>query len=113
MENEKLDYEESLNLSKFIGSFVAEVNGKRCVCLPIKEGRIFEGKAGNYLNLKVVDHPNDWGHTHFVTYRKTKDDKDAQLPIVGNLKPINYEKRTEEQQQPANNATDTEDDLPF
>ena len=90
----------NLNLQSLKNAFVKEFKGttstKKCICIPIEENDLYEGKNGVYLNL--VAWANDKlkdEKTHLVKQsfskqfrERTSQEELKNSPIIGDVKPI-------------------------
>lgn len=115
-----MNYLESLNLSKFNGASVMEIQGattkKRCVVIPIEENYLYEGKNGIYTSLIAHERKSvgSSGDTHFLTMQIPKDKYNALTeeqrknnPIMGNMKEVT----TRSEQKATSSTTDPLNDL--
>lgn len=82
-----------LMLHKMGNPEIAEVNGRRCVCLPVDENEIFiNDKGGMYMSFDFTFSPGQWGNTHILKVSKRGIPKEDRIkrPIVGSLTPWEY-----------------------
>ena len=85
----------------------------------IDKERLFKGKSGTYLDLVLIDKPDEYGNDGFVCQSITKEEREKgiKLPIIGSWK------RHESKGKPATKPTQApkqadlpappEDDVPF
>lgn len=106
-----MNYNVKLDLNKIPGAFRKAIHGKttekECVCIPIDN--LFEGKTGAvYLDLTMVERKevSQYGDTHFAKIRVSADDYKnmseedrMSIPIVGSVKPIQYQQQEPQRQQ--------------
>lgn len=77
--------------------------GKDILVIDLAESRAKPHQNGKvYFNLEAIENkngPNDYGNTHFVKEKATKEERDARedLPFLGNGKLFDSEARREEQ----------------
>ena len=80
----------SIALTKLEGANIVDIGGKKCVCIPVEDNRIFISNRGQaYLSLSMYPYrageaPNN--NTHYLKRQKTKgEEKEAyqKAPIVG------------------------------
>lgn len=68
-----MNYDISLNLSALFNVKITEKNGKKYIIIPFEENGLFEGKKGVYLNLYMLDKPNEqFGTTHSLQLKKSQ-----------------------------------------
>lgn len=106
MENLNLE----CDLMKLVGSFIANVNGKRSVVIPIDDNDLYEfGRKdeSRALALRLVAYKSreigQFGDTHIIKQsmskvwqEKYKNKEKPQLPILGNGKEFAYEQKRPE-----------------
>lgn len=129
-----MNYNVKLDLNKIPGAFRKGILGKttekECVCIPIDN--LFVGKTGAvYLDLTIVERKevSQYGDTHLVKLRVSADDYKnmseedrMSIPIVGSVKPIQYQQQEPQRQQAQQQQQEKQqyeeqqqqyDDLPF
>lgn len=89
----------------------------------IDKTRLFEGKAGKWLDLVLIDKPDEYGNDGFVCQSCTKEERErgVRMPIIGSWKRIGSKKEQpkqalRQQQLPSAQASTqppVEDDVPF
>lgn len=94
------NYKLKLDLAKLCGAQVVEVQGRKCIVLPIDDNGIFISQRGAaYLDLNVRESREvKYGQTHFVKVAVSKkafaalsnEAKDALKNVVGNMSPDEY-----------------------
>jgi len=87
-----------LNGLAFVNAFLSDFKGrtatKRCLCIPVDDNHIFLTNTGKaYIDLVAFegDQPSQYGDTHMVKLSRTKnmtDEEARELPIIGNLAPL-------------------------
>lgn len=115
----------TLCVNKLEGAFVSNLRGrhatKRCVCIPIEDADLFEADNGAvYLNCSVFEMREEkFGKTHIIKQSLSKDRYDAmtdderrELPILGNLSPMEERQREAPTGGPTMDLPE-DDDLPF
>jgi hypothetical protein len=97
-----MNYNISVDLKKLKGTFVAELQGKssskRCLCIPLSEGSLYEGKKGIYLSMTAYEaRVKNFGETHYIKERLTKEQYEAMseeqrknIPISGQMNPLDH-----------------------
>ena len=88
----------------------------------IDKARLFKGAKGTYLDLVLIDHPNEYGDG-FVTQSATKEEREQgiKMPILGNWKETGAKPQAKPAPKPATKPKATEpddenpvdDDVPF
>ena len=119
------NYKLSMCLSRLPGAFISNLRGrsttKRCLCIPVEDADLFETEHGDvYLNLKAYEMKEErYGKTHLVKQSLSKERYDAmtdeerrELPIIGNLSPIDETQRRQPTEGPTMDLPE-DDDLPF
>ncbi|MDR1346822.1 MAG: hypothetical protein LBJ63_00090 [Prevotellaceae bacterium] len=95
---------------------------KRCVCIPIDENSLFVSEFGGiYLSLAAWENSKlKNGKTHLIKpfIPKPKRDLMSQdelknLPVVGDVKPVEQKKETPKSEPEQTTPVDDMDDLPF
>jgi hypothetical protein len=94
------NYRLKLDLTKMCGVQVVDVQGKKCVVIPVDDNGIFLSQRGAaYLDLNVREAREvKYGQTHFVKVSVNKktfaamsnEAKDALKNVVGNMSPDEY-----------------------
>lgn len=101
------DYNGKLNLLKLKRAGVMQIPGRtevlRCLVIPIEENNIFISTDENnrpkaaYLDLRALKNPN-YDETHMIKQslpkevrEKMTDEEKKAMPILGGLKPANFE----------------------
>ena len=76
----------------------------------IDKSKLIKGEKGTYLNIVIMETPNSEYNTHMIKQSLTKEEREAgqEAPILGGVKRWNNE-----QQQPQQQTTEQEGDLPF
>lgn len=102
-----------VDLAKLSGAQVTDINGKRCVVVPVEENEIFistRGAAYLSLSANACTAPK-YGESHLVKRRLSKDsfarmskEERNAMPILGSMKEFSF---TQTQQVQQNNATGT------
>lgn len=94
-----MNYKISINLSKIEGAFISEIKGetctKKCICIPLENDCLFEGKNGVYLSAVAINKSDNYGNSHcvkpdmpFEKYKTlTKEEQNA-ISFVGNMKEL-------------------------
>ena len=89
---------------------ITEKNGKKYIIIPFEENGLFEGKKGVYLNLYMLDKPNEqYGTTHSLQLKKTAQVKQYMekqgLQFAPQLAMARASQRVNHQQEKQNNDT--------
>lgn len=94
------NYKLKLDLNKLCGVQVIDVQGKKCVVLPVDDNGIFLSQRGAaYLDLNIREcREVKYGQTHFAKVSVNKktfasmsnEAKDALKNVVGNMSPDEY-----------------------
>ena len=102
------NYKLKLDLTKLCGAQIVEVQGRKCVVLPVDDNGIFLSQRGSaYLDLNIRESREvKYGQTHYAKVSVNKktfaslsnEAKDALKNVVGNMAPDEYN---------ADNATTT------
>ena len=105
-----MNYDISLNLSALFNVKTTEKNGKKYIIIPFEENGLFEGKKGVYLNLYMLDKPNEqYGTTHSLQLKKTAQVKQYMekqgLKFAPQLAMARASQRVNPQQDKQNNDT--------
>jgi hypothetical protein len=84
----------------------------------IDKDKIFIGKKGKYVDLLLVDKPDDFGNDGFVSQGVSQEEREAgqREPIVGDWKHVGQKKPAAPQPKPAATHAPTagdDDDIPF
>ena len=89
----------------------------------VDKSRLFEGKAGKWLDLVLIEKYDEYGNDGFVCQSCSKEEREkgVRMPIIGSWKRIgekNDQQRPapRQQQLPRSNApthTQNENDVPF
>ena len=95
------NYKVKLDLAKLCNAQVVDVQGKKCVVIPVDDNGIFlSQKGGIYLDLVARENTEPkYGQTHYIkrnvskkTFAEmTNDARDSVKNIVGNLAPFEFE----------------------
>lgn len=95
------NYKVKLDFSKLCGVQVVDVQGRKCVVMPVDDNGIFiSQKGGIYLDLLAKENAEPkYGQTHFIKRSVSKkafmelsqESKDNCKNIVGNLSPFEFE----------------------
>ena len=105
-----MNYDISLNLSALFNVKITEKNGKKYIIIPFEENGLYEGKKGVYLNLYMLDKPNEqYGTTHSLQLKKTAQVKQYMekqgLQFAPQLAMARASQRIKPQQEKQNNDT--------
>ena len=94
------NYKLKLDLNKLCGVQVIDVQGKKCVVLPVDDNGIFLSQRGAaYLDLNIRESREvKYGQTHYAKVSVNKktfaslsnEAKDALKNVVGNMAPDEY-----------------------
>lgn len=94
------NYKLKLDLAKLCGSQIVEVQGRKCVVLPVDDNGIFLSQRGAaYLDLNIRESREvKYGQTHFAKVSVNKktfatlsnEAKEALKNVVGNMAPDEY-----------------------
>ena len=94
------NYKLKLDLNKLCGVQVIDVQGKKCVVIPVDDNGIFLSQRGAaYLDLNIREcREVKYGQTHFAKVSVNKktftsmsnEAKDALKNVVGNMSPDEY-----------------------
>ena len=94
------NYKLKLDLTKLCGAQIVEVQGRKCVVLPVDDNGIFLSQRGAaYLDLNIREcREVKYGQTHFAKVSVNKktfasmsnEAKDALKNVVGNMSPDEY-----------------------
>lgn len=95
------NFKVKLDLSKMCGVQVVDVQGRKCVVIPVADNSIFlSQKGGIYLDLLAKENAEPkYGQTHFIKRSVSKkafaelsqESKDNLKNIIGNLSPFEFE----------------------
>lgn len=104
------NYKVKLDLAKLCNTQVVEVQGKKCVVIPVDDNGIFlSQKGGIYLDLIARENAEPkYGQTHYIKRNVSKktfaemsnDARDSVKNIVGNLAPFEFENNNTAPQTP-------------
>ena len=105
-----MNYDISLNLSALFNVKITEKNGKKYIIIPFEENGLFESKKGVYLNLYMLDKPNEqYGTTHSLQLKKTEQVKQYMekqgMQFAPQLAMARASQRVKPQQEKQNNDT--------
>lgn len=87
----------------------------------IDKARLFEGKSGKYLDLVLIDKPDEYGNDGFVCQSCSKEERErgVKMPIIGSWKRLGQKQgerkpapQPKQQNLPASQQPE-EDDVPF
>lgn len=94
------NYKLKLDLAKLCGAQIVEVQGRKCVVLPVDDNGIFLSQRGAaYLDLNIRESREvKYGQTHFAKVSVNKktfaslsnEAKEALKNVVGNMSPDEY-----------------------
>lgn len=94
------NYKLKLDLTKLCGTQIVEVQGRKCVVLPVDDNGIFLSQRGSaYLDLNIRESREvKYGQTHYAKVSVNKktfatlsnEAKDALKNVVGNMAPDEY-----------------------
>lgn len=78
----------------------------------IDKTRIFQGKKGKYIDLILIEKPNNYGDDGFISHSMTKEEREAgkKSEILGNWKNLGTMKQ-KRQEQPAQTSAPDDDSL--
>lgn len=123
------NYKVKLDLAKLCNVQAVDVQGKKCVVIPVDDNGIFlSQKGGIYLDLVARENTEPkYGQTHYIKRNVSKktfaemsnDARDSVKNIVGNLAPFEFENNTAPQtptpvsQIPETKKTVDVSELPF
>lgn len=81
----------------------------------INKDRIFVGKKGKYIDLVLVEKPNDFGDDGFIAHDLKKEEREAGATggIIGNWKHVGGAKPTRQSAPSKADPQDDDDDCPF
>lgn len=98
------NFKVKLDFSKLCGVQVVDVQGRKCVVIPVNDNSIFlSQKGGIYLDLLAKENAEPkYGQTHFIKRSVSKkafaelsqESKDNLKNILGNLSPFEFENNT-------------------
>ncbi len=95
----------SIDLTAIKGAQLLQEEGRDVIVIYLDESRAKLHNNGKvYWNIEAIENkngPNDYGNTHFVKEKATKEERDARedLPFLGNGKLFDSEARREEPRQ--------------
>ena len=112
------NYNIKIDLKKLKEVSYVKIKGRPCVLIPTDVNpELFVGQKGIYLNLAAfaLRNPSQFGDTHLVKSSPDKatvdamtDDQRADIPILGNMRPI----KPAEMEADTINPADIDGDLP-
>lgn len=117
------NFDIKLNLQGLRGAFTTNIKGKsetkRCLVIPIDDANLFVGEKGCYANFTAVEMKEvKYDNTHILRqqfdkefYEKLSDEDKKQIPIVGQMKPLEFQQKTIVIS--GTIEADPNDDLPF
>jgi hypothetical protein len=88
-----------VDLAKLSGAQVTDINGKRCVVVPVEENEIFISSRGAaYLSFSAnACSASKYGESHIVKRRLSKDsfarmskEERNAMPILGSMKEFSF-----------------------
>lgn len=104
------NYKVKLDLAKLCNAQVVDVQGRKCVVIPVDDNGIFLSQRGSiYLDLVARENAEPkYGQTHYIkrnvskkTFAEmTNEARDSVKNIVGNLAPFEFENNNTAPQTP-------------
>lgn len=80
----------------------------------IEKARLFKGAKGTYLDLVLIDKPDEYGNDGFVVQGISKEDRDkgVKMPIIGSWKRIQGKGKSADQPRRTAPKAPAQPDLP-
>lgn len=110
----------NLALMNNVKTLTSKKNNEKCVCIPLSENYIFEGRKGLYLDLTAYSYDGKYGESHFLknripkgVYEKMSEDDKKNTPIIGSLSPLEMDNGITEKADYQNFEEVSNEDLPF
>ena len=110
----------NLALMNGVKLITSKKNNERCVCIPLSENYIFEGRKGLYLDLTAYSYDGKFGESHFLKnripkdiYEKMSEEDKKNTHILGSLSPLEMDKGITEEADYQDFEEDSNEYVPF